>query len=92
MLDSTLTVPLPPALLPDILAGHAAKLDLAMMDILTDTGTAAQDVTQVIYVGGSSLLSVVQDTAKARFPQADHKVSEVFTAVADGLAIAAERR
>ena len=92
VLDSTLTVPLPPALLPDILAGNAAKLDQAMVDILTDTGTAAQDVTQVIYVGGSSLLSVVQDTAKARFPQAEHKVSEVFTAVADGLAIAAERR
>ncbi|WP_412555269.1 Hsp70 family protein [Shimia sp. MIT1388] len=92
VLDSTLTPALPAALLPDILAGHAAKLDQAMVDILTDTGTAAQDVTQVVYVGGSSLLSVVQNTAKARFPQADHKVSEVFTAVADGLAIAAERR
>ncbi len=62
-----------------------------MLDILSETNTAAQDVTQVIYVGGSSLLSVVQATAKARFPQAAHKVSEVLTAMADGLASAAER-
>ena len=71
---------------------HADKLHKAMRDILSDTGTAPQAIDQIIYVGGSSLLSVVQDTAKTLFPEAEHRVSEVFTAVADGLAIAAETR
>ncbi len=87
-----LTVSLPAAALPDILADHADKLHKAMRDILSNTGTAPQAIDQVIYVGGSSLLSVVQDTAKTLFPEAEHRVSEVFTAVADGLAIAAETR
>lgn len=90
LVEPGLQAALPPEALPLILADHAQKLHSAMQGILTETRTAPEDITQVIYVGGSSLLSVVQDTAKALFPDADHKVAEVFTAVADGLAIAAE--
>lgn len=90
VLEPKLHAPLSPAALPVILEAHAAKLANAMQAILTDTQTAPTEVSQVIYVGGSSLLSVVQDTAKSLFPEADHKVAEVFTAVADGLALAAE--
>ncbi|GAA6179426.1 MULTISPECIES: Hsp70 family protein [unclassified Shimia] len=85
-----LTAALPAEMLPTILSDHATRLHSAMQGILTETNTEASDIAQVIYVGGSSLLSVVQDTAKSLFPQADHKVAEVFTAVADGLALAAE--
>jgi hypothetical chaperone protein len=43
----------------------------------------------VVYVGGSSLMTMVSQTMKERFPQAAHSFSNVFTAVADGLAITA---
>ena len=46
-------------------------------------------VEKVIYVGGSSLMSMVSQAMKAQFPRAVHSFSEVFTAVADGLAMAA---
>jgi hypothetical chaperone protein len=47
-------------------------------------------VEKVIYVGGSSLMSMVSQAMKAQFPRAVHSFSEVFTAVADGLAMAAQ--
>lgn len=34
-------------------------------------------------------MTVVGDTMRAAFPDADHSAQDVFTAVADGLAIAA---
>ena len=47
-------------------------------------------VEKVVYVGGSSLMSMVSPTMKEQFPQAVHAFSDVFTAVADGIAIAAQ--
>ena len=54
-------------------------------------GIDAREVGQVIYVGGSSLMAMVSAAMRAEFPAARHSFSEVFTAVADGLAIAAAR-
>ena len=60
-----------------------------MADTLHLAEVTANQVDHVVYVGGSSLMSTVSDTLQGIFPQAEHTVSEVFTAVADGLAIAA---
>ena len=49
----------------------------------------ADRIDEVIYVGGSSLMSMVTDTMEQVFPNARHSFSEVFTAVADGLALSA---
>ena len=45
-------------------------------------------IDKVIYVGGSSLISLVPLAMRDLMPGADHQASDVFTAVADGLAIA----
>ncbi len=52
-------------------------------------GYSAGDVGRVIFVGGSSLVGVIDRLMRATFPAAAFEYSEVFTAVADGLAIAA---
>lgn len=52
-------------------------------------GLDAAQVETVIYVGGSSLMAMVSRAMHGMFPTAQHQTREVFTAVADGLAIAA---
>jgi len=82
---------LPIAALRDILDPHAAALRAGVDETLNMAGTDAAGIDQVIYVGGSSLMSMVTETMKTTFPNARHSFAEVFTAVADGLAIAASR-
>nr|WP_111299126.1 Hsp70 family protein [Paracoccus saliphilus] len=86
-----LYAPLPPEALTDSLARHAAALAEGADETLRLAGIDAGDVRQVVYVGGSSLMSMVSGTMKARFPAAGHSFKDVFTAVTDGLAIAAGR-
>lgn len=86
-----LHAPLPPEALADSLARHAATLAEGAEETLRLAGIDAADVRQVVYVGGSSLMSMVSATMKARFPAAGHSFKDVFTAVTDGLAIAAAR-
>ncbi|WP_417269047.1 Hsp70 family protein [Celeribacter sp.] len=50
------------------------------------------DIDRVVFVGGSSLLGVIQQRIGLMFPNAAMETSEVFTAVVDGLAIAAGAR
>ncbi|GGX58247.1 molecular chaperone DnaK [Tateyamaria omphalii] len=88
---SGLTAALPVASLRCILDPHAAALRLGVAETLNMARTEAGQIDQVIYVGGSSLMSMVTDTMRERFPDARHSFSEVFTAVADGLALAADR-
>lgn len=66
--------------------GHTAHATLRRADI------AGEKIGRVIYVGGSSLMAFVADRMRREFPGATHEFSEVFTAVADGLAIASARR
>ena len=61
------------------------------METLRLAGLNPDRVQRVIYVGGSSLMSMVSDTMKTQFHGAQHSFTEVFTAVADGLAIASAR-
>ena len=61
--------------------GARETLKIAGMDVAC--------VEKVVYVGGSSLMSMVSQIMKEQFPKAVHSFSDVFTAVADGLAIAA---
>lgn len=86
-----LSVPLPAEALAECLGRHADALARGAAETLRMAGIAAADVDQVVYVGGSSLMSMVSDRMRAEFPAARHSFAEVFTAVADGLAIAAAR-
>lgn len=73
------------------LRSYAALIDVGTQEALQMAGVTPERVDHVIYVGGSSLMSFVARTLKANFPMAEHRFSNVFTAVANGLAIAAER-
>ncbi|WP_299756521.1 Hsp70 family protein [uncultured Boseongicola sp.] len=74
-----------------ILAPMAQKLRAGAQETVQLAGLGAASVERVIYVGGSSLMSIVSETMKTQFPDARHSFTEVFTAVADGLAIASAR-
>ncbi|WP_299607590.1 Hsp70 family protein [uncultured Tateyamaria sp.] len=86
-----LSAAVPASALRDILEPHAAALRKGVAEALEMAGVDADGIDQVIYVGGSGLMSMVTDTMGDLFPAAKHSFSEVFTAVADGLAIAASR-
>ncbi|MEX0317125.1 MAG: Hsp70 family protein [Ruegeria sp.] len=90
-IERTLTVPLPAEELAQILAVHTQALAGGATETLQMAGVTTKQVDRVIYVGGSSLMSIVSHTMEALFPDARHSFTEVFTAVTDGLAIAANR-
>jgi hypothetical chaperone protein len=75
--------------LSESLARYADALAVGARETLHIAGLDVTRVEKVIYVGGSSLMSLVSETMKNQFPQAGHSFSEVFTAVANGLTIAA---
>lgn len=88
-IEPGLALPLSPDALTESLARHADDLAEGARETLRIAGLDAAQVGKVVYVGGSSLMSLVSETMKSQFPQADHSFSEVFTAVANGLVIAA---
>jgi len=84
-IERGLSAPLSPEALANILAPHAEALRAAAQETLQLAGLDASQIDRVVYVGGSSLMSVVSDTLRAEFKTARHSFAEVFTAVADGL-------
>lgn len=88
-IEPGLAIPLSAEALAESLARHADALAAGARETLRIAGLDVASVEKVVYVGGSSLMSLVSQVMKAQFPQALHVYSEVFTAVADGLAIAA---
>ena len=91
-IERGLSTTLPIDVMAEILDVHAQALREGARETLRMAQIDTSKVQRVIYVGGSSLMSMVSDTMKAQFPKAEHSFSEVFTAVTDGLALAAARR
>jgi hypothetical chaperone protein len=91
LIERNLSAPLPTQSLAVLLAEYSKALHVGAQETLALAGLKAGDVQRVIYVGGSSLLTMVSDTMKADFPEAEHSFTEVFTAVTDGLALASAR-
>lgn len=69
----------------------AARIGEAARETLARVGLTPEQVDRVIFVGGSSLVQTIDQLMRATFPKAQFEYSEVFTAVVDGLAIAAGR-
>lgn len=63
--------------------GDAANACLAMADI------APEDVTRIIFVGGTSLMHVIETALTARLPRAQVHRGAAMTAIVQGLALAA---
>ncbi|MAM60507.1 Hsp70 family protein [Maritimibacter sp. UBA3975] len=74
------------------LAAQTETLTRAIRDTLTQATVAPGDVSRVVLVGGSSLMSLVEAAARETCPTATLERSEAFTAVVDGLALAIDRR
>lgn len=74
----------------EILANHAAQIKTCAAETLAMADITPDRIGKIVFVGGSSLLHVVEDAMVAMFPDAALERAEAFTAVADGLAIAAE--
>jgi len=92
LIERGLSCPLPPERLTAILAPYARALQAGAQETLRRAGLDAARVERVIYVGGSSMMAMVEETMTAEFPEARHSFANVFTAVTDGLAIAAGDR
>lgn len=74
-----------------VLNDHATTIRDAAIQTLSDADLRADQIGQIVFVGGSSLMHVVEHTMTTLFPDAILERTEAFTAVADGLAIAAAR-
>jgi len=90
-IEPGLSVALTVSALAQILADQAQKLRVGAQETVYLADLRPDQIARVIYVGGSSLMPMVQNTMRAQFPDAVHSFTEVFTAVADGLAIASAR-
>ena len=88
MVAPGLAAPISQASLARALADSRLPLASAIRQTLFSAGVDPLSVGTVVLVGGSSLLSLVQDEARAACPAARLHRSEVFTAVVDGLALA----
>ena len=88
-IERGLSQPVTPDSLDQALAAYRAELEEAAAETLRRAGVAPSAVGRVILVGGSSLMTLVGEAAARLCPQARILRSEAFTAVVDGLALAA---
>lgn len=89
VVERGLSAPLTTSALTEDLAPHGHALTQGALATLNAAGLSATQITDVVYIGGSSLMNFVGDAMSELFPKAQHRTGNVFTAVADGLAIAA---
>ncbi len=75
-----------------VLADHAAQIETCASETLAMANITPDRIGKVVFVGGSSLMHVVEQAMVGMFPNAALERTEAFTAVADGLAIAAAQR
>ncbi|MEO1641087.1 MAG: Hsp70 family protein [Pseudomonadota bacterium] len=72
-----------------ILCDHAAEIRACAAETLRMANVTPDKIGKIVFVVGSSLLQVVIDAMTGLCPMAELERAEAFTAVADGLAIAA---
>jgi hypothetical chaperone protein len=89
MLERGLHLPLPAAMMAATLAEMAGKIGETARETVARAGVNTDDVTRLIFVGGSSLMGVVDASLRRVFPQAEVHQAEALTGVVDGLALAA---
>lgn len=81
----------PPLAEGDLMTGlwpMVERVGEAASDAVAMAGVTEDAVDRVVFVGGSSLIGVLDRLMRVRFQNADFEYSEVFTAVVDGLALA----
>lgn len=91
VIEPALWAGLAQTMMDEILANHSRQIADCARETLAMAEVAPDRIGKIVFVGGSSLLKVVEDVMIAMFPNAGLERAEAFTAVADGLAIAASR-
>lgn len=89
MLKPGATLSLPSDWMTDRLAPLAEEIGGAADEVLAKVDIAPSRVDKVIFVGGSSLMRVVEDALRRRLPEAEIHRGAAMTAIVDGLAIGA---
>jgi len=87
MLKPRATLPLPRDWMRKRLSKQAEKIAAAAEATLDDAGIEAAAVDRLIFVGGSSLMEVVEAALRARFPRAELHRGAALTAIVEGLAL-----
>ncbi|MEL6570169.1 MAG: Hsp70 family protein [Pseudomonadota bacterium] len=91
LLEPALSAPLSTADLVTDLGPFAAAIRTCAEQTVAQADLSPEQISTVVFVGGSSLMHVVRDTMRNLFPAARLEQSEAFTAVATGLSMAAAR-
>ncbi|MBL4806223.1 MAG: Hsp70 family protein [Rhodobacteraceae bacterium] len=73
------------------LADLTAKIDICAQETLKLAGLTASQIDSLVFVGGSSLMAIVETMMLDRFPTATPHRTSAFTAVVEGLALAADQ-
>lgn len=90
MLKRNAVLPLPTEMMTKKLSPLANQIGAAAEAALADAKVGPADVTKVIFVGGSSLMQVVEDALTTRLPAAEIHRGAALTAIVDGLAMGSE--
>lgn len=90
IIEKGIRLPLPAAMMAATLAEGAEQIAQTAQETVAQAGLRTEDVTKLVFVGGSSLMSVVGAAMKRQFPQAEIHRTSALTGVVDGLALAAE--
>lgn len=88
MLKRKAVLPLPTDMMTTILEGLSEQIGAAAEATLAAADVDAQEVNKLIFVGGSSLMQVVQDALTTRLPRAEVHRGAALTGIVDGLALA----
>ncbi len=88
VLEPHLSAPLSQAALGQSLQTLTSKIETCATETLKQASLSAEQVDSLIFVGGSSLMSVVTSTLQTRFPTAKPHRTSAFTAVIEGLTLA----
>lgn len=91
IVEHGLAAPLTAQAMGDALSDYAAQIGAAATETLRLANVTPDQISQIVFVGGSSLMGIVSDTLTTLLPAAAPQQAAAFTAVADGLAIASAR-
>ncbi|OUS08297.1 hypothetical protein A9Q96_02230 [Rhodobacterales bacterium 52_120_T64] len=91
LIDKGVEVKIAPNDLNAMMADHRLRISAAVRQTLTLATCKPDEITDVMFVGGSSLMGFIKSALTSDFPNAQFHTSAVFTAVVDGLALATAR-
>lgn len=91
-IEPELGVPLNINKLDTSLSDYAATISAAADETVKSAELGSANIDKIIFVGGSSLMRTVKSSVAKQFPDTPILHADAFTAIVDGLAIAAERR